>query len=87
MDLPIVVSTVDSETVLRAWLNPLPACHAPAPKPVELPDSWTVVSTATGFSSAWAGDMALVADGSYSCELVRVIRFSARTPALRIIGV
>jgi len=81
MDISIF-HTPDGDAVLRAWLNPPPACHAPAPKPLKLPESWTVVSTSTGtvVANAWTGDVPILADGSYSCDLVQVIRLAATTP-------
>jgi hypothetical protein len=70
---------IDSEAVLRAWLNPPPACRAPATKPVRLPESWTVVTSATG--DPWTGDVPLLVDGSYTDAMVRWIYVSANTPA------
>ena len=80
MDMPLV-TYVEPEVVLRVWLNPPPACHAPAPrsKPIHVPESWTVVSTATG--NPWTGDVPLLANGSYTCELTQLIRLTAGTRA------
>jgi hypothetical protein len=81
MDMPLT-TYIEPEAVLRAWLSPAPAYHAPAPKPtpIQLPESWTVVTTTSG-TNAWTGDVALVADGSYTCDLVQVVKIEARTPA------
>lgn len=83
MDFLISARPVDGEAVLREWLKPTGAHHAPAPRPIQLPDSWTVGSTSTGTPAvnAWTGDVPLVADGHYTCDLVVAVRLAAGTPA------
>lgn len=83
MDFLISTPPIDGESVLREWLKPTAAHHAPAPRPIQLPDSWTVVSTSTGTPAvnAWTGDVPLVADGHYTSGLVVAVRLAAGTPA------
>lgn len=76
MDLPIVLY-VDSDAVLQEWQKPVAGHHAPAPRPVQLPESWTVVTTTS--ADAWTGDVPLVIDGHHSSGLVRAIRLAAGT--------
>ena len=75
--------TDNTEAVLRAWLNPPPARCSHTYEPVELPDSWTVVTSSTS-ANAWLGDMALISDGSHTCDLVQAIRLTAKTPVATI---
>ena len=74
---PVMLTSID-DAVLREWRRPGVVCLLPARRPIQLPDSWTVVTT-TGVTSPWAGDVPLVADGNHSCDLVARIRIEART--------
>ena len=80
MDFLISTPPLGGEAILREWLRPAAAHHAPAPRPIRLPDSWTVVLTSSG-TNAWAGDVALVADGDYTRDLVAAVRLAAGTLA------
>ena len=81
VDLP-PVTYVTPEVVLLAWLDPRPACHAPAPAraPIKLPDSWMVVAATATNVNSWVGDMPILADGHYTCAMVELIRIDATTP-------
>lgn len=72
---------VDGGAVLRAWLNPPPAHHAPAPAPtpLRLPDSWTVVASTAANVNPWVGDMPILTDEHYTCAMVERIRLDAST--------
>ena len=84
MDLPPVIY-IDSETVLRAWRNPPPAHHAPAPKraPIKLPERWTAVASTATTVNPWVGDMPILADGHYSAGLIEQIRIDASVVVFR----
>jgi hypothetical protein len=79
MATPITLSSVDPETVLREWLKPTAPYTAPAPLSDAPLETWTAVTTATGYVDAWSGDMPLLPGDHVSRELVRIVHISAGT--------
>ena len=71
---------VHARVVLRAWLEPTAPITATIPKqPSATPEFWTVVTTATGYANANVGDMSVLPDGNYTCDISQLLKIGAKT--------
>ena len=82
----LILSAIDEQAISREWRKPVAACEAPAPsdsRRLSLHNGWTVITTATGYTDAWCGDVPLLLNGVLSSDLNSQLILAARTPSPR----